>query len=71
MMIMTNMVTGTAIKILYCYNFDCFYEGLSPKKDGPFFYKSPLYLPQGAKPAFGTKVAALCHIQVNFYSLFT
>jgi hypothetical protein len=45
MMITTSMVMVTAIKFLYCYNFDCFYEGLSPKKDGPFFYKSTLYLP--------------------------
>jgi hypothetical protein len=36
MMITTSMVMVTAIKFLYCYNFDCFYEGLSPKKDGLF-----------------------------------
>lgn len=45
MMIMTTTATVTAIKFLYCYNFDCFYEGLSPKKDSPFYVKSMLYLP--------------------------
>lgn len=35
----TIMVVATAIKFLYCYNFDCFYEGLSPKKDSPFLFK--------------------------------
>lgn len=47
-MIMTTVAMATVIKFLYCYNFDCFYEGLSPKKDGPFFYKPLLYLPQRA-----------------------
>lgn len=36
MMVMTNTAMATAIKFLYCYNFDCFHEGLSFKKDGPF-----------------------------------
>lgn len=36
MMVMTNTAMATAIKFLYCYNFDCFYEGLSSKKDGSF-----------------------------------
>lgn len=36
MMVMTTTAMVTAIKFLYCYNFDCFYEGLSPKKDSPF-----------------------------------
>lgn len=47
-MIMANMAMATAIKFLHSYIFDCFYEGLSPKKDGPFFFKSPLYLHGGA-----------------------
>lgn len=37
-MIMITAV-ATATKFLYCYNFDCFYEGLYPKKDSPFFVK--------------------------------
>lgn len=48
MMVMTITAMTTAIKFLYCYNFDCFYEGLSPKKDSPFFLQFPLYLPLGA-----------------------
>lgn len=71
MMVMTIMATATAIKFLYCYNFDCFYKGLSFLGDSPFFLQFPLYLPLGAQLAFGTKVARLCHIWVNFYSLFT
>lgn len=39
MMVMTITARATAIKFLYCYNFDCFYEGLSPKKDSPFLLK--------------------------------
>lgn len=48
MMVMTIMATATAIKFLYCYNFDSFYKGLSFLGDSPFFLQFPLYLPLGA-----------------------
>jgi len=42
MMVMTIMATATAIKFLYCYNFDSFYKGLSFLGDSPSLKQSKL-----------------------------
>jgi hypothetical protein len=60
-MMITAMTTITVTKFLILLYFDCFYKGLSPKKDGPFLVDSVFISPKGHTWASAQKLSLMSH----------